>query len=681
MRKGPNTKKEKEKKSEYKLTKDEIKIRKERRARFKIMLDKKKKLGINDKCARMDALFTPSLIDIEDPNLSESKFNETFSGDDAIFSGEGRKSKPMAFEKITTAVALLVKENPRVLVKAFNKASQELNLLQENVYYENFATMRKIRVLRKYVYHLSKYGLGYWREYIKQTYKKEHDTDAKGVVTTKWVYDVYDEVAENIDPRNIVIDDGCISIKDVNKPANDLFLFEFLSKEDFEYKYPTKKYEKAKYVKEGQQWLIDPELEKVEADIDEGKKKIMVLVYENKGEGLKETWVNQIPMESVPLPGGDLSVQGEKWVENLDDYDGIGIGQILEIYQPIVDDIITSSLERLRQIVRPNEDHFNGVTNADEADDVSYGSGSQRKWTGSPKDIVYNSPPARSANEQAEEADLDEEIDRATMIPRNLAGTDDAKTAYQSAQNRESALNKLSIPLDAIKYTLEDACNLSLKLFAILYSVPLETKILSPGDDEFDEAMAIIKLEPTGERAVIMKNDEKTGEPSKVARRRFREMELPIAKEQDEENNSPTGRMVESDEKKFWELIPKTFNWRGRFEIIAESFLPVSKALEDEQIKETIDFLMQIPTTDEMGNPVLKDANGMPYTIDRVKLAKERAKIGRHFDSDKIIVPLKKEAQVAGDTGNPLKGEDKISLGEATGNKRPEVNANSAIKK
>lgn len=683
MRKKKKNLKQEEKQSTYQYTKEEAELLNTRKKRFEVMIAKKKKLGINEKCDRMDELFPPHLVDIENPDISEATFSNIFD-EDKLFTDNARKSKPLAFEKITTAVALMIKEHPKVITKAFDEKSRELNLLVENVYYENYSTMRKIRVLRKYVYHLCKYGIGYIREYIKKTYKKVHDYDENGKLITRLEYDVFDQVAENIHPKNVILDDNCLGVKDVNRPANDCWIIKFLTKEEFDLEYPEEKYPKAKYVAEDQSWIGDPGFNEKETTVDsgsseKGRKKILLAIYENRGEGLREVWANQVPLESVPLPGGELSISGEKWVENDENYDGIGIGQIIEIYQPIVDDILNASLERLRQIVRPIEDHFNNLENADEADDVAFGAGAVRKWTGNPNDLVYTSPPPRSAQEQQEMQDLDEEIDRATMVPRNLAGTDDAKTAYQSAQNREAALNRLSIPLDAIKYTLEDCANLSIRLFKLVYQEPLQTDILTPADDEFDEALAILEKEPDSERVVIMEKDEE-GNPTQIGRRRFRKMELPLTKEPDEEGK-PTGRIVESEEKVFWELTPKTFNWNGRLEIIAESFLPVSKVLEDEQKKETIDFLLNIPTVDEMGNPVLKDANGQPYTIDRVRLIKERLKLHRHFDPDKVVVPLEKQQQVAGSPSNPLANPEKITLNEALGNTRPELKTPTSLKK
>lgn len=660
---------------DLKLSKSEKNLITERSLRFGKMKNRKQLLGINDKVSRMNDLFPPHLVSADDSDAS-AMLSDVFV-DDALFIDNGRKSKPLAFIKITTTISLLVKENPKVITKAFNERSKKLNLLQENVYYENYSTTHKKRVLRKYVYHKSKYGIGYIRDYIKKTYKKEHYTDENGEQKAKWIYDVFDVVSENINPRNVVLDDNCVGVKDVNKPANDLYMFEFLTKDDYLLKYPEKIYERSKYVEEGQPYMVESGFTDENNDNtveSTDSKKIMVLIYENKGEGLRETWANKVPLESVPLPGGELSISGGKWIEDRDNYDGIGVGQIIEIYQPIVDDILNASLERLRQIVRPNEDRFNNAALADESDDIKFGSGSTRQWTGSKEDVLYTHPPARSAAEQAEEQDLDEEIDIATMSPKNLAGIDDAKTAFQSAQNREAALNKLSIPLDSIKDTLQDSANLSMSLFKLCYQEPLETTILTKADDDFDEALAIVENESkTGridERAVIMNVDDK-GDPT-IARRKFRQMELPADKEYDEEDSSPTGRIIEAEEKRFWELIPNTFNWDGRIEIVAESFLPTSKALEDERKKETIDFFMNLQDTDEEGNPTLKDSKGAPYRVERVRLAKERIRLARDFDPDKIIIPLEREEQVAGDT-NPLKSKSNITLNQNVGRTRPEL--------
>jgi len=679
----------------YKYSDAEQKLLEVRKKRFQVMWNFKKKLGIDEKCDRMDALFTPHLTGVNNSGAQPDDLDSAINFDNHNSFEERRKSIPLAFEKITTAVALMIKENPRIIPKPFREKYRKLNLMIENIYYENYKINRKKEVYAKYVYQKAKYGIAYWREFIKKTYCKKHveqrdengdivrDEQGNVVYDTFWGYDVNEQVAANIHPKNIVLDNTCLGPNDVNKPAKDLFIYEDISFEEFKDTYPVEVFPNAEFVNPGTGFMFTKDkTEEVVEGSDDSKDIVQVIIYENKPEGLRETWINSVPIESIPLPGGVLSVSGGKWVDDVENYDGIGVGQILEIYQPIVDDIRNASLERIRQIVRPVEDWFNDIELTDESSDVNYGSGNVRKFNGSPDDVRYSNPPPPTAGEQNEQEGLYEEIDRATMIPRNLAGTDDANTAFQAAQNRESALRKLSIPLGSIKNTIEQAGNIALALWPMAYGEPEETKVLKEGDDDFDEACKIVEVNPKDER--VIKNEDGT-----ITRRYFKQMELPVEPEIDKKDgkNVPTGRFIETEEKQFWETIPRTFNWVGRIEVIAESILPTSKALEDEQKKETFDWLMQIPVINEMGQPVFVDDKGKPYIIDKIKAAKERVRIIRDLDPDKYIVPMENTQSLAGgsplDQGggdNPLASKGRMSPLEAVGAKRPETSNLTSIK-
>lgn len=681
--------KSKDKISTYKYKGGERKLMMKRKKRFNKMYKRKLKLGIDNKCDRMDDIYTPHLTNLADPNNDGIKVqtSDNFATDSVLLE-KSRKSMPLAFEKVTTAQSLLIKENPKGIMRAYEDKYKANNIVIQNVYYENFSQQRKKEVLKKYVYHLAKYGIGYWREYIKKSYRKQHiEKVNQETGETKhdviWVYDVFDVVAENIHPKDIILDDNCYSVKDVNKPAVDLSIIQYKTKDEFDADYPEDIYPNTQFVYENQPWMMDEN--DTSNRMSDGKTKIQVIIYENKFENLQEIWANGVPIKSIPLPGDELSVSGDKWVEDLDNYDGIGICQLIELYAPIVDDIVNASIERLRQIVRPNEDWFGDVELADESDDIEYGSGNVRKFNGSPNNIKYSQPPSRSDAEAKEKDEILEEIDRVTMTPRNLAGSDKAKTAYQAAQNREAALQKLSLPLTSVKKTIEDAANLAINLYKIAYSEPIETKITTPDDEDFNEGMAIIdqakELGIEDDRAVIMKTDEQ-GNPTEIARRKFRQMELPMkieAKQQEEGQNKPTAHIVEDDERKFWEMLPNHFDWRGRIEVIGDSFLPVSKTLRDQTDKETIEYLMNVPTRDQNGQPTLTDANGIPYTIDKVKLVKERARMNNNFDPDKFIVPMSQQNGGQGNMeaggGNPLESETKIKAPEMVNIKRPELSA------
>lgn len=523
--------------------------------------------------------------------------------------------------------------------------------------------------------------------------KHVDSVDKDGNLTTKtiWVYDVNDVVGEVIHPKMAILDNSCISVKDVNKPAVDLIIQDYLTKDQFDSQYPKHIYPVSEFVKEGQGWMLTVDADTYKSSSDEvvgnddKSKRIQILTYENRFESVQEIWANGLPLKSIPLPGDELSLNGDKWIEDKDNYDAIGLGHIVEIYQPIIDDIINASNERLRQMVRPNEDRFNGITQSDESEDTPFGSSNVRTFEGGEGSIKYTTPPARSDAEVKEKEEMYEEIDRAGGVPRNLSGGSNTavKTAYQDAMLRESALQKFNLPLASIKKTLEDAANLDLALYQIAYSEPIETLSLKQGDAEFDEGLAIIeqakKFGIDDERVAVIEKNEATGEPTVIARRKFRTFEMPIKVVSDDKpGKEGQTKVIETDEKTFWENIPKDYNWQGYIEIIGESFLPTSKTLEDTQDKETIEYLMNVPITDEMGRPTLKDATGVPFTIDKVRLVKERCKMNKNFDPDKYIVPLTTENAGAGNisNSNPLESETDLSAGKINPDlSRPEVSA------
>lgn len=651
-----------------------------RKTRFEKMYKRKERLGIDNECDRFDALFTPHLITLDNGDVQT---NQSFM-EDKLFTEKQRKSTPIFFEKVTTAQSLLIKENPKGRMKPYGEKYRNNALIVENTYYDNFSQQNKKEVLKKYIYQLSKYGIAYWREYIKKTYRKQHIVNENGETQVKWVYDVNDVVGEVIHPKFVILDDDCYGVKDVNKPARDLIIINLVSKDVFDSIYPAENYENAQYIKEGGPWMLDLKNISSFSDDEDIQSKIQILTYENKFENIREVWVNSMPMESIPLPGDELSLSGDKWISDKDNYKGIGLGHVVELYQPIIDDIITASNERLRQIVRPNEDHYDDIEQSDESEDVLFGSASVRKFNGTKGNVVYTTPPARTDAEVRELEEMKSDLDLATSVPRRLGGdtTNSAKTAYQDAMQRESALQKLNLPLGSIKNTIEQAANLDLALYQIAYSEPIETLELLPGDEDFSEGISILEqAEKNGvddERVAVLEYDQ-DGKPSKIARRNFRILELPLKAviEQDENDQTiaPTVKVIESEELNFWENIPKHFNWKGRIEIIGDSFLPVSKTLEDTQDKETIEYLMNVPTTDEMGRPTLTDADGKPFTIDKVRLVKERTAMNKNFDPEKFIVPLNQENQGQGvmDNANPLESTADLNAGNIVGTKRPEL--------
>ena len=649
---------------------------KEVQDRIRVMEQRKKDLAINAKCDRMDALFTPHKVSLDNPNVIDDinsgyYTNFEYENKQLLLGEDKRKSKPLAFEKITTAIASLIKEIPKAKARPFKEEYRDLNAMVEANYYENWEANRLVKQLKRFTFDLAKYGIAYGRRYYKKTYRtirnKEVGLDGS-VKETKQLSTLVDDVLwESINPRWVLLDDACMGPYN----ANDEAIIEYLDENTFKSRFPVELYPEAQYVKPGQsrEILIDStgqrriKLKTLTGDL---KDKIQVLTYQNLLKDSEEIIANGVYLEEHILPGHTLSIFGAKWIDDKEDYDGIGVGQIVELYQPLVDDILNSSNERLRQLVRPVRVMGNDVKVANDEDFI-WKSGAEMRVEGDLNQVKWDRPPVTSNAELNERTLLDEEIDISTFIPKALGGLDVSETAYQAAQNREAALKKLSLPLDNIKDALEDDANIAFRLFKEVYSQPIETKILTPDNNEdFMMAQSEMAKNPDDDRFVAM-------EDGSIAYRKFREKELPLVKELKEENGKliDTGKVVEVDEKEFWEMIPEHFNWEGYINIEPMSFLPTSEMLDIEQKKDRANFLLNIPDTDEIGNPVLKDENGLPYRINKVQAVKDYVDATK-ANPDKYVVQITEQSQVAGDMQNSSESED-LTPKEQVGLSRPEV--------
>jgi len=643
--------------------------------RLKVMEKKKKDLGINRKCNRMDRLFTPHFVTLNgeqdfDDNEIYTNFNLAGEKMLKVIGIQRRKSKPLAFEKITTAVASLIKQPPNPIARAFSEKYKPLNKLVEKTYYENFKANRLIKELKTFTYHLAKYGIAYGFRHIKKDWKIVHTPigkDDKGVIQYKKerIYKTNEVIFTVINPHFVLLDDGCSNPSN----ANDIAIINYYDEEGFKSAFPEEVYPDAKYVKINKGNLIeDLEGSKVKNKTMTGdfKSKIQVITYQNENKDLEVKIANGIQLDSHPLQGHKLGLWGAKWVEDGDDYGGIGVGDIIDIYQPICDDILNNSNERLRQLVRPVRVLGNDVHISNDEDFI-WESGSEMKVDGDISQIKWDRPPVTTSAEIQEREMMSEEIDIATFVPKALGGMDVSDTAYQAAQNREAALKKLSLPLDNIKDALVDDANIAFRLFKELYSEPEETYYLAPGMEEFNEVQQFLLQNPNDERFVKMPDNT-------IARRKFKELELPLTKELKLAGDKyvDTGNIIESNTKDFWEMIPEHFNWEGYIDIEPMSFLPVSESLVLQEKKERAGFLLGIQDTDEMGNPILKDENGNPFRINRVQAIKDYVEATK-ADPDKYVVPLEQQEQVAGMNLNPLNTSTKISPQQAMGMSKPET--------
>ncbi len=658
--------------------------------RWSSMSTHRDRMGVIQKWDRYDRMYTPSSIatnSVVSRQFEDAKL-ATVPLDDQ--GRESQKSKPLAYEKISIAIGQIIDQNPKVTLKSFLKKHELLTPLLKQSYEYNWKVNRLTPELRKFTFNLAKYSLAFGRRYYKKVPRiiKVPKLDDKGIPMKKKngdpLYDkqtrfeIDDVIWENIDPRRVLVDENCTNVQ---KDARDTFLETIMDKDAFDDEYPEELYPEAEFVQEGI-WVENKSSSdnatvksKTGAFRKIDAKQVQVLIYENKPRDSYHIIANGVLLTPVdnPLPykHKNLSIFNAKWSEGDPEsiYDAIGICDILELYQPILDELDNATTDQVRMRVKPWMLIGRGLRISDEGDDEP-GLGKRIFIDGDISQVKWEQPPAITDGDIRVKEMLREDVDAATGISRELAGLSEADTAFQAAQNIANARKRLRLPLDNIEMMLEDDARLAIPLLQQIYSNPIKTEKIIDADDlaEYEEA---IGKNPDDPRFVQMPNGDKV-------RRRFRTMQLNLKRvEQDLTLDPRTGqpkelvnRIVETENEDFWEHVPVGFDWEGIINIVPMSFLPVSHELEVQDALNDLELLLSIQSTDDEGNPTLLDENGQPFAINRVKLLKDYLKL-KDKDANEIIVRLEKPEATAllggGDStstpSNPLTDVSNITPG------------------
>ncbi len=593
--------------------------------RYDAMKKKKDELGINYKCDLYDKLYTPHrVLRLKD---DKKEFEDAHLKIDEDDGRTANKSKPIAFEKIQTALAIMINQNPKATMKSYGNKWKLLNELVKRIYENNWDMNRLIIELRKFVFHLAKYGIAYGRRYIKKTYKIARIEGKK-----ERVIDFYDTIWETIHPKNVLLDECC----DNPRNARDLFIIFSRSLQELKDRYPEEKYPRMKFIEKGR-WLTDKDNTILPQDGSPIDSKIYEeAIYENVKKDIKLTVINGVLIsgDDDELPGHQLSIFGDKWADKDESYDGIGICQVLENYQPLVDDISNADIDLVREIIRPTLYKGSNLTLSDESEDEVAGH-KLVQFDGDINQLKWDRPTRTNDGQQMQEA-MSKEIDDATGISKDLSAMSEADTLGQASFNRENSLRRLSLPIDSIKCAIEDDANKALPLLAIVNANPISTYEIEDVK-ELTEAQQWLAENPNDERFVLMAD-------GKIVRRQFKEIEINV------EYNKEDKTYVSAEKSMFWELIPKTFDWKGKINIIPMSFLPESESMEQQAALQDLNIMMPIQDVDQMGQPVLVDENGQGYKVNKVRLLKNYLK-SRNKNPDEILIQIQPQ-NVAGTMDN-----------------------------
>lgn len=620
----------------WKPTDDERELKKFLTKRYDQMSKNRDTLGITRKWAMCDRLYTPHRVrkavgtqrDFEDSPLTNINLTDP----------QGREadtSRPIAYEKIQTALSLMIEQNPKCALKSYIKKYDAIKEFVKEIYHNNWEINRSLIELIAWIFNLAKYGNAFAIRYYKKTYRTDHeryqDKDGKTKYRPLKVVDFDDVIFENLDPYQVLLDEKCNNARN----ARDAFVEYLYDYDDFFDVYPEEIYPNVSFVQAGK--YLESISQSQNADefrvgafrkVD--TKEVQVLIYENQKRHEKHILANGVLLTEVgnPMTTKKISLISEKWSEkNPKHWEGIGICELLEMYQPLRDELANSSINLVRQRLKPNMFIGNNFNISDENNDV-LSVGSVITIDGDINQVKWDRPDGLTAPEFKVMENYDTEIERVLGVYKSISGEASADTAYQDALNRESAMRRLRLPLESIKNALEDDARLAIPLFQSVYSEPIKVYPLANPEDIL-AAQQALGINPQDSRFVLMDNGQ-------IIRREFRQFELNLTKNED-------NQIVTSEESDFWETVPENFEWDGIINIVPMSFLPISQQLELQNRLQKFNLTFNIPTTDPLGSPLLTDENGNAFQINKVKILKDLFD-GFNDNPDDYLLPLQPQA-------------------------------------
>ncbi|MBU1075821.1 MAG: hypothetical protein KKH98_00920, partial [Spirochaetes bacterium] len=262
--------------------KEEIKLRNFLSKRFEQMSINRSSLGIEQKWDMADRLYTPHKVRQNGNNQSIYTSSLTSKGNSSNTDDDGRESdisRPLAFEKIQTALALMIDQNPKAALRSYLKKYEAIKEFVKSVYENNWDINRLLIELKAFIFNLAKYGNAFGRRYYKKTFRTDHQIDEQGNVKKSKVIDFDDVIFENLDPRQVYLDEKCSNARN----ARDGFIEYMFDYDDFFDSFDEKEHPNIYFVKAGIYLETKNSNEfKVGAFRKINTKEVQVLLYENR---------------------------------------------------------------------------------------------------------------------------------------------------------------------------------------------------------------------------------------------------------------------------------------------------------------------------------------------------------------------------------------------------------------
>lgn len=541
-------------------------------------------------------------------------------------------AQPNPFIKIQTALSILVDQNPSGVFTPTLKKYQSTTTLIQHLYERSWEYARSKAQLVLFIYNLAKYGWAVARTSPLRITRKvrvlkdfnQEDPD-KNVYEEKEVVEYNDIFRENLDPRNVWIDDQA-------KPNNPASIKDWVWRKVYDFDVAKDEFGKYKFFQE----YVQPGgnvAETIDTASSAGKQKevrtrnlVEVYFYENRIKDLFIVEVNGVPVIIEPLPVADpkgvkkLTLWQTYWMlRHAESPYGIGIYEAIRYDNALKDRLRNMTIDQVTLAIYKMF-FYQGTQALTETGDITISPG-VGKQTLDPKNIAWLDIKGPDASVWDALEMMQKDIDEASAVTQTLLGEVTGKTAFEIAQAKESALKRLKVPLNNITEALNTEGYLTLSLMQMLYSIP-ETYQIS--DPELIDAY----LKEVGSDPDLWERDEQGTFTAKVY------PEFPMNLDKDE-----TGTLVETEETKFFRVKPKYLQWEGLINIKSQSLLSPSKQIDKALNLEFYNALAPL-LSQLVQERMMAEQTGQPAGLDDLPHGKMVKSLCKDYDKDpKEVLP------------------------------------------
>lgn len=480
-------------------------------------------------------------------------------------------SESNPYIKIGTALAILVDQNPSGTLTPSGKKFEKTTNLIEQLYNQSWETAKSKGQLKLFVHNLAKYGFAAARTYplrIERTVQKlvtyNEESPEDSVYEEKKVLEYNDVFRENLDPRNVWIDD-------MAKPNNPFSVRDWAWRKVYSMDAAEEefgKYKNWKFVQSGgnTQDVVGDAVKGKSKNLKDGRL-LEVYFYESRLKDLFMVIANGVPIVIEPLPVADingvkkLSLWHAYWtLRHAESVYGIGIYEAIRYEQGMLDRIRNMTVDQLTLAIYKMF-FYQGTQSLSDTGDITITPG-KGKQVLDPKNITWLEVPGPGAEAWEGIEMFRKTLDEVSGITDPLLGEVTGKTAFELAQAKESALKRMKTPLDNILDALDIEGYITICLMQLLYSIP-ETYTIS--DPKLIEAyLQEIQSDPD----LYERGDDDTF-TAKVYR------EFPLNLDKDEKGN-----LTQTEETQFFRVKPSYLNWAGVINVKSQSILTPSKQID-----------------------------------------------------------------------------------------------------